>query len=83
MTVFPWVLRSSKIFRITWPVGGSRWLGDSNHDGFVDLGDLAIQLSNFGNPSGQVYEDGDLDGDGAVDLGDLAVMLSEFGTICP
>lgn len=57
--------------------------GDLDKDGSVALSDLAIQLSNFGTPSGATADDGDFDGDGDVDLSDLAQMLSVFGTICP
>ena len=45
--------------------------------------DLAQLLSNYGMPSGAVYEDGDLDADGDVDLADLAGLLSVYGTTCP
>jgi len=58
-------------------------LGDLNGDGVVDLADLALMLSNYGQSSGQTYEDGDLDGDGDVDLSDLALMLSVYDTVCP
>ncbi len=50
-------------------------LGDINHDGFVDLTDLTILLSQFG----QTRSPADLNGDGQVDLGDLARMLANFG----
>jgi len=50
--------------------------GDANGDGVVDLNDLNIVLSNFG----QVTDTGDLNGDGIVDLNDLNIILSNFGT---
>jgi hypothetical protein len=56
--------------------------GDIDHDGDVDLGDLAQLLSNYGITSGAVYDDGDLDGDGDVDLADLAALLSVYGVPC-
>ena len=56
--------------------------GDLDGDSAVTIGDLAIQLSNFGTTSGAAPEDGDLDGDGDVDLTDLATLLSVFGSIC-
>jgi hypothetical protein len=57
--------------------------GDVDHDGDVDLTDLAQLLANYGTSSGASYEEGDLDGDGDVDLCDLATLLSFYGTICP
>jgi hypothetical protein len=57
--------------------------GDLDGDNDIDLADLAQLLSNYGIPSGAVYEDGDLDLDGDVDLADLAGLLSVYGTTCP
>ncbi len=56
--------------------------GDIDHDGDVDLSDLAQLLGNYGMTSGATYEDGDLDGDGDVDLSDLAALLGVYGTTC-
>jgi len=56
--------------------------GDLDGDCDVDLGDLAILLSNYGVSSGAAYEDGDLDGDGDVDLADLSALLAVYGTTC-
>lgn len=55
--------------------------GDINNDGVVDLGDLAVLLSNFGS-SGATFDDGDFNADGVVDLADLALLLAAFGTSC-
>lgn len=52
---------------------------DVNQDGVIDLGDLAMLLSNFGCTSGCTV---DLTGDGITDLSDLAAMLSAFGQPC-
>jgi subtilisin-like proprotein convertase family protein len=52
--------------------------GDVNGDGTLDLGDLSLVLSNFG----QMTVDGDATGDGVVDLEDLSVVLSNFGADC-
>ncbi len=50
-------------------------LGDIDHDGHVDLSDLVIVLTSFG----QVQSPADLNGDGQVDLSDLADLLAGFG----
>lgn len=49
--------------------------GDVNGDGAVDLDDLNIVLSNFGQSTSQ----GDSDGNGVVNLDDLNTVLSNFG----
>lgn len=51
--------------------------GDFNDDGVVDLSDLALQLSAFGQTAA-----GDIDGDNDTDLADLAILLAEFGNTC-
>lgn len=55
--------------------------GDVNNDGVVDLGDLAILLSNFGTGPA-TFQDGDFNGDLIVTLDDLASLLAVFGTHC-
>lgn len=55
--------------------------GDLNNDQKVDLADLAILLSHYGQ-TGVPADFGDLNGDGNVDLSDLAAILSVYGTIC-
>ena len=52
--------------------------GDANLDGKVDINDLTIVLSNFGQ-SGMTWGTGDFNGDGKVDINDLTVLLSNFG----
>ena len=56
-------------------------LGDLYPDGEIDLVDLAIVLSNYGE-TGMTYLDGDLDEDGDVDLSDLSALLAVYGTTC-
>lgn len=57
---------------------------DLDHDGDVDLADLAMLLAHFGTQSGAAYGDGNIEGgDGDVDLADLSLLLSQFGTVCP
>lgn len=54
---------------------------DVDADGDVDLSDLAILLSAFGNctPVPQYDADADLNRDGCVDLSDLSILLAAFG----
>ncbi len=57
--------------------------GDLNADGVVDLNDLSILLTHYGQTAGALYDDGDFSGDGKVDLTDLSVLLQNYGTSCP
>ena len=52
--------------------------GDANGDGNVDVNDLTIVLSNFGQ-SGMTWSQGEFTGSGTVDINDLTVLLSNFG----
>jgi len=52
---------------------------DVDGSGTVDLDDLDIVLSNFG----QNTSIGDTNGDGVVDLNDLDTVLAAFGQDCP
>ena len=56
--------------------------GDINHDGIVNLSDLAQLLGNYNTPAEATCEDGDLDNDGDVDLSDLAALLGAYGDTC-
>jgi hypothetical protein len=53
--------------------------GDLDHDGDVDLSDLAQLLAHYGTTGGASYDDGDLNHDGCVDLSDLAELLAHYG----
>ncbi len=53
--------------------------GDIDHDGDVDLSDLAQMLAHYGVTADASYEDGDIDHDGDVDLADLAELLAHYG----
>lgn len=55
--------------------------GDLNHDGDVDIKDVASAVSFFGLTKASP-EHGDMDGDGDVDLADLAALLSVYGEPC-
>ncbi len=52
--------------------------GDANLDGRVDINDLTIVLSNFGQ-TGMAWNEGEFTGDGTVDINDLTIVLSSFG----
>jgi hypothetical protein len=53
--------------------------GDANLDGKVDINDLTIVLSNFGQTVGMSWATGDFNGDGRVDVNDLTIVLANFG----
>jgi len=55
--------------------------GDVVPDGFVNLDDLNLVLTQFGD-AGEPFADGDANGDGLVNLDDLNVVLTNFGTDC-
>ncbi len=60
-------------------VGTPLQLGDANRDGRVDVNDLTIVLTNFGQSRGMSWSTGDFTGDGTVDVNDLTIVLSNFG----
>ncbi len=66
-------------FLLLWHEPG-RCPGDLNGDDVVDLGDLALALSQFGEAGPAIAADMDADQD--VDLGDLGAFLGLFGAIC-
>jgi hypothetical protein len=56
--------------------------GDINADGLIDLVDLTLLLSAFGE-SGTLSEpaiNADFDANAAIDLADLTALLSAFGS---
>ncbi|MFU8827984.1 MAG: hypothetical protein ACNA8P_00960 [Phycisphaerales bacterium] len=53
---------------------------DVTGDGTVNLADLNLVLSQFGQTGDDLQ--GDANGDGAVDLGDLNMVLAAFGQDC-
>ena len=59
-------------------------VGDANMDGHVDINDLTILLSNYGqsstNSNAVGWGKGDFNGDGKVDINDLTILLASYGT---
>ena len=53
--------------------------GDVNGDGIVDLSDLTILLSHFGEIGGSDPSHGDLNDDGPVNVIDLRLFQEELG----
>jgi subtilisin-like proprotein convertase family protein len=60
------------------PVPGADCDGDVDGNLMVDLDDLNLVLTNFG----QATSEGDADGNGEVNLDDLNLVLTNFGTSC-
>ena len=56
----------------------ARLAGDANGDGKVDVNDLTVVLTSFGQ-SGMSWSQGDFNGDGQVDVNDLTILLTAFG----
>ena len=52
--------------------------GDANLAGRVDINDLTIVLTNFGQ-TGLTWSQGDFTYDGRVNINDLTAVLSHFG----
>lgn len=55
--------------------------GDANLNGAVDIDDLNVVLSNWGQ-SGMAWTQGDMSGDGNVDIDDLNAVLSAWNQAC-
>ena len=53
--------------------------GDSNRDGRVDVNDLTIVLTNYGQSAGMCWTTGDFNNDGRVDINDLTIVLTDYG----
>ena len=52
--------------------------GDAELDGKVDVNDLTIVLTHYGQ-TGMTWTTGDFQGDGKVDVNDLTIVLSRYG----
>ena len=52
--------------------------GDANGDGGVDINDLTIVLTNYGQ-TGMTWTQGEFTGDGRVDINDLTIVLTNYG----
>ncbi|MFN0136217.1 MAG: dockerin type I domain-containing protein [Phycisphaerae bacterium] len=56
--------------------------GDLNGNSDVDIADLALLSSHFGEQAATGTQVADIDGDDAVTLADLALLLRDFGAAC-
>ena len=72
--------------RTSAPISASAWRqalltgpGDANGDGKVDINDLTIVLSDFGQ-TGCAWSQGCMAATGKVDINDLTIVLANFGT---
>ena len=67
------------------PVAQLPCVGDTNHDGHIDLVDLTMVLGTYGTILGDpnYNPDCDLNHDGQIDLIDVSVELSLYGATCP
>jgi hypothetical protein len=54
--------------------------GDASLDGCVDVVDLGILATHYGQPVGAGWTTGDFNGDGAVDVTDLGLLATYYGT---
>jgi hypothetical protein len=52
--------------------------GDANFDGKVDINDLTIVLTNYGQ-TGMAWSQGEFTGSGTVDINDLTIVLANYG----
>jgi hypothetical protein len=58
----------------------NRLSGDADLDGDVDLSDLSVLASFYGQVESQYWANGNFDGDGDVDLNDLSTLAANYGT---
>ncbi|MHB1034950.1 MAG: DUF7948 domain-containing protein [Pirellulales bacterium] len=59
--------------------GAADMFGDLDHDGAVDIFDVAVLQTKYGMTSGATWADGDFDGNGTVDIFDVALMQVNYG----
>ena len=57
-------------------------IGDLDGNHVVDLSDLSIVLSHYGQTPA-TYAEGDVDGNNVVELSDISIVLSHYGVPCP
>jgi autotransporter-associated beta strand protein len=55
------------------------WLGDSNLDRKVDVTDLGVLATNYGQPTPNGPVSGDFNNDGKVDVTDLGLLATDYG----
>jgi len=52
--------------------------GDANGSGSVDIGDLGILGTNYGQ-SGKTWQEGDFTGNGTVNIADISILSNHYG----
>ena len=53
--------------------------GDADCNGQVDVSDLGILATNYGDDRGLGWEDGDFNADGVVNVSDLGILATNYG----
>jgi hypothetical protein len=57
----------------------ARLAGDANLDGPVDVADLGVLATHYGQTTGAIWSQGDFNADGAVNVGDLGALATNYG----
>ena len=76
------MIRPSRTFR--GGDGPDRYPGDADENRMVNVIDLGILATNYGDMSGTMeWGDGDFTGEGNVDVTDLGILATNYGTSAP
>lgn len=76
----------NSISTTTGPLSGSDFAlntsvlpGDANGDGLVNVADLGLLATNYGQTSGVTWQPGDFNNDGLVNIADLGILATSYG----